>query len=108
MALSVPAPVRWDLGYHRSRRRVGFRGLLCPGCPGFADRLGAGRGTELDAARLGSSEAAAMATYRIKQVGSLGTGWAIERDGVITGSHPSPMVLGAYLEAILAGAPSPD
>jgi hypothetical protein len=45
-----------------------------------------------------------MTTYRIKQIGSLGTGWAIERDGVITGSHPSPMVLGAYLEAILAGA----
>jgi hypothetical protein len=45
-----------------------------------------------------------MTTYRIKQIGSLETGWAIERDGVITKSHPSPMVLGAYLEEILAGA----
>ena len=45
-----------------------------------------------------------MATYRIKQIGSLKTGWAIECDGIITRSHPSPMVLGAYLEAILAGA----
>src|SRR5450631_3987255 len=51
---------------------------------------------------------AAMTTYRIKQIGSLGTGWAIERDGVITRSHPSPMVLGAYLEAILAGASEYD
>jgi hypothetical protein len=50
-----------------------------------------------------------MITYRIKQIGSLGTGWAIERDdGVITRSHPSPMVLGAYLEAILAGASEYD
>jgi hypothetical protein len=49
-----------------------------------------------------------VATYRIKQIGSLKTGWAIERDGVITRSHPSPMVLGAYLDAILAGASEYD
>jgi hypothetical protein len=42
----------------------------------------------------------AMATYRIKQIGSLGTGWAIERDGVITRSGPSAAVLGAYLDVI--------
>jgi hypothetical protein len=45
-----------------------------------------------------------MTIYRIKQIGSLGTGWAIERDGVITRSHPSVAALGAYLDAILAGA----
>jgi hypothetical protein len=45
-----------------------------------------------------------MTTYRIKQVGSLATGWAIERDGVITRSDPSAAVLGAWLDAILAGA----
>ena len=49
-----------------------------------------------------------MATYRIKQIGSLKTGWAIECDGIITRSHPSPMVLGAYLEAILAGTSEYD
>jgi hypothetical protein len=45
-----------DLGNNRSRCGIGFRHLLRPGLPGFADRLSAGRGTELDAARLGSSE----------------------------------------------------
>jgi threonine aldolase len=34
----------------------------------------------------------------------LKTGWAIERDGQITKSHPSAEVLGAYLDAVLAGA----
>jgi hypothetical protein len=47
---------------------------------------------------------AAMTTYRIKQVGSLKTGWAIERDGVIIRSHPRAEVLGAWLDATLAGA----
>jgi hypothetical protein len=45
-----------------------------------------------------------MATYRIKQIGSLKTGWAIERDGVIIRSHPRAEVLGAWLDATLAGA----
>jgi hypothetical protein len=45
-----------------------------------------------------------MATYRIKQIGSLKTGWAIERDGVIVRSHPRAEVLGAWLDATLAGA----
>jgi hypothetical protein len=77
-----------DLGYHRSRCGVGLAHLFGPGCTGLADRLRTCGRAELDPARLGSSEAAAMATYRIEQVGSLGTGWAIERDGVITGSSP--------------------
>ena len=42
--------------------------------------------------------------YRIVRIGSLQTGWAIERDGVVTRSGPSAEVLGAYLDAILAGA----
>jgi hypothetical protein len=29
-----------------------------------------------------------MASYRIKQIGSLKTGWAIECDGAIIRSHP--------------------
>jgi hypothetical protein len=45
-----------------------------------------------------------MATYRIKQIGSLKTGWAIERDGIVTRSDPSAAVLGAWRDAILAGA----
>jgi hypothetical protein len=45
-----------------------------------------------------------MIIYRIKQIGNLGTGWAIERDGVIARSGPSAAALGAYLDAKLAGA----
>jgi hypothetical protein len=45
-----------------------------------------------------------MTTYRIIRIGSLQTGWAIERDGVVTRTGPSEEVLGAYLDAILAGA----
>jgi hypothetical protein len=41
--------------------------------------------------------------YRIVRIGSPQTGWAIERDGIITRSHPSAELLGAYLDAI-AGA----
>src|SRR6266851_1945161 len=41
--------------------------------------------------------------YRIVRIGSLQTGWAIERDGVVTRSGPSAEVLGAYLDAVLAG-----
>lgn len=43
-----------------------------------------------------------MTTYRIIQIGSLQTGWVIERDGQIMKSHPSAEVLGAYLDAIPA------
>jgi hypothetical protein len=46
--------------------------------------------------------------YRIVRIGSLQTGWAIERDGQITKSHPSAKVLGAYLDAVLAGASEYD
>jgi hypothetical protein len=49
-----------------------------------------------------------MTTYRIVQVGSLKTGWAIEVDGIITRSGPSVAALGAYLDAILAGASTYD
>ncbi len=45
-----------------------------------------------------------MTTYCIKQIGSLKIGWAIERDGVIIRSHPRAEVLGAWLDATLAGA----
>jgi hypothetical protein len=49
-----------------------------------------------------------MTTDRIVPIGSGPTGWAIERDGKITRSHPSAMVLGAWLDAILAGASQYD
>jgi hypothetical protein len=45
-----------------------------------------------------------MTIYRIIRIGSLQTGWAIERDGQIIKSHPNAEVLGTYLDAILAGA----
>ncbi len=45
-----------------------------------------------------------MTTYRIVQIGSLRTGWAIEVDGTITRSGQSVAALGAYLDAKLAGA----
>jgi hypothetical protein len=45
-----------------------------------------------------------MTVYRIIRIGSLQTGWAIDRDGQIIRSHPSAAVLGAYLDAVLAGA----
>ena len=49
-----------------------------------------------------------MVTYRIIQIGSLRTGWAIEVDGIVTKSGPSVTVLGAYLDAIVAGASAYD
>jgi hypothetical protein len=49
-----------------------------------------------------------MTTYRIKQIGSLGTSWVIERDGIITRSGPSAAALGAYLDALLACASEYD
>jgi hypothetical protein len=45
-----------DLSNNRSRRGIGFRDLLMPRGPGYADYLRSIRGTELDAARLGSGE----------------------------------------------------
>jgi hypothetical protein len=38
------------------------------------------------------------------QIGGLKTGWAIERDGLIIRLHPRAEVLGAWLDATLAGA----
>ena len=49
-----------------------------------------------------------MSTYVIKQIGSLKTGWAIEIDGIIRRSGPSVEVMGAYLDAIVAGASEHD
>lgn len=49
-----------------------------------------------------------MTTYSIVQMGSLKTGWAIEIDGVVRISYPSPLYLGARLEAMLNGASDGD
>jgi hypothetical protein len=49
-----------------------------------------------------------MTTYSIVQIGSLKTGWAIEIDGIIRVSYPSPLYLGARLEAMLKGADDGD
>ena len=47
--------------------------------------------------------------YRIVPIGSANPqGWAIERDGQITRTGPSLEVLGAWLDAILAGASEYD
>src|SRR5258708_17979414 len=46
--------------------------------------------------------------YRIVPIGSGPTGWAIERDGQITRTGPRLEVLGAWLDAILAGASTYD
>ena len=42
-----------------------------------------------------------MTVYRIVRIGSLQTGWAIERDGINHGSHPSAEVLGARPQHVL-------
>ena len=49
-----------------------------------------------------------MTNYSIVQIGSLKTGWAIEIDGIIRISYPSPLYLGARLEAMLKGAGDGD
>ncbi len=46
--------------------------------------------------------------YRIVPIGSSNQGWAIERDGKITRTGGSLEVLGAWLDAILAGASEYD
>jgi hypothetical protein len=46
--------------------------------------------------------------YRIVPIGSANEGWAIERDGKITHTGRSLEVLGAWLDAILAGASTYD
>ncbi len=42
--------------------------------------------------------------YVIKPIGSLHTGFALQRDGLQISSHPSPLYLGALLQALLKGA----
>jgi hypothetical protein len=46
--------------------------------------------------------------YRIVPIGSGPVGWAIERDGKIWRTGPRIEVLGAWLDAYLAGASSYD
>jgi len=46
--------------------------------------------------------------YRIVPIGSSNQGWAIERDGKLSRSGSSLEVLGAWLDAYLAGASSYD
>jgi hypothetical protein len=46
--------------------------------------------------------------YRIVPIGTGPVGWAIERDGKIWRTGPRLEVLGAWLDAFLAGAPSHD
>jgi hypothetical protein len=46
--------------------------------------------------------------YRIVSIGSGPTGWAIERDGRIWRTGPRLEVLGAWLDAFLAGASGHD
>jgi hypothetical protein len=46
--------------------------------------------------------------YRMVPIGSGPVGWAIERDGKIWGTGPRLEVLGAWLDALLAGASSYD
>ena len=44
-----------------------------------------------------------MTVCRIIRTGNLQTGWALECNRQLIRTHPSAAVLGAYLDAILAG-----
>ena len=46
--------------------------------------------------------------FSITAIGSLHTGWALKVDGVIRRASPSLIVLGAYVDAIMAGADEAD
>ena len=46
--------------------------------------------------------------FSIIPIGSLHTGWALKVDGVIRHSSPSLISLGAYVDAIMAGADEAD
>lgn len=50
------------------------------------------------------SDLFAKPLYTIKPIGSLHTGFGLQRDGIQIASHPSPRYLGAFLEALLEGA----
>jgi len=44
-----------------------------------------------------------MPTYTIGQIGSVRTGWALIIDNKINVTHPSPIFIGAWLDALLRG-----
>jgi hypothetical protein len=46
--------------------------------------------------------------FSITPIGSLHTGWALKVDGVLCRSSPSLISLGAYVDAIMAGADEAD
>ena len=46
--------------------------------------------------------------FSIIPIGSLHTGWALKVDGVLRRSSPSLISLGAYVDAIIAGADEAD
>ena len=46
--------------------------------------------------------------FSIIPIGSLHTGWALKVDGIIRRSSPSLIPLGAYVDAIMAGADEAD
>jgi hypothetical protein len=46
--------------------------------------------------------------FRIVPIGSLHTGWALKIDGIIRRSSPSLISLGAYVDAVMAGADEAD
>jgi hypothetical protein len=46
--------------------------------------------------------------FSIIPIGSLHTGWALKVDGIIRRSSPSLISLGAYVDAIMAGADEAD
>ena len=46
--------------------------------------------------------------FSIIPIGSLHTGWALKVDGVLRRSSPSLIALGAYVDAIMAGASEAD
>jgi hypothetical protein len=46
--------------------------------------------------------------FTVVPIGSLHTGWALKVDGIIRRSSPSLISLGAYVDAIMAGASEAD
>ena len=46
--------------------------------------------------------------FSVIPIGSLHTGWALKVDGIIRRSSPSLISLGAYVDAIMAGADEAD
>jgi hypothetical protein len=46
--------------------------------------------------------------FSITPIGSLHTGWALKVDGILRRSSPSLISLGAYVDAIMAGADEAD